>query len=433
MRRDPTCPVALDRETRECSGAAKRSLLLPLKTLVLLALAVELSSCVDQNSGEQFPLGSTGPDLAASGPLNPAIVAQGRTIFRFDTFGNETFWTDTLLLHEQISALVSPTVALGVGLKVDADALPAEVKAGILDGTVDLGLPATTVALLELGAVVGVVGQVENNVLTRVGITCALCHSTVDNSFLPGIGSRLDGWPNRDLNVGAIVALSDALTPAQQAVYSSWGPGMYDPRFNIDGLNIPVVLPPAFGLRHVSKETYTGDGVVSYWNAYVAITQMHGHGTFIDPRINVSISNPPDLVSPKLPALLAYQLSLGNPAPAPGTFDAAAAKRGRAIFNGPAKCASCHLGKALTDINANRLHAPADVGQSPDYALRSATKLYRTTPLRGLWNPPQLTGPYFHDGSAATLQDVVHHYVQHFGLSLSAQQEADLVEYLRTL
>jgi mono/diheme cytochrome c family protein len=269
--------------------------------------------------------------------------------------------------------------------------------------------------------------------LTHVGITCALCHSTVDDSFAPGIGSRLDGWPNRSLNVGAIVALSPALSSDQRAVYSSWGPGMYDPRFNLDGQNVPVVLPPAFGLRHVSKETYTGDDDVSYWNAYVAITQMHGHGHFVDARIGVDVNNPPDLVSSELESLRAYQFGLVTPEPVDGEFDPAAASRGRAVFNGAAQCASCHLGGALTDIDANTLHEAAEVGQDPAYALRSVTKLYRTTPLRGLWHPPQLVGPYFHDGSAPTLEAVVAHYVQLFDLSLTGQQKDDLVEYLKTL
>jgi mono/diheme cytochrome c family protein len=299
---------------------------------------------------------------------------------------------------------------------------------------VDLDAPATTVALLSLDAVVGVKGQVdaEGN-LTRVGVTCALCHSTVDNSFAPGIGLRLDGWPNRDLAVGSIVALSKALTAEQRAVYESWPAGKYDPRFNQDGRNIPVVLPPAFGLRHVARELYTGDDVVSYWNAYVAITQMHGHGRFSDPRIGVEVNNPPDLVSSKLDALRAYQFSLAAPEPAPGSYDVAAARRGRAVFNGKARCADCHLGGALTDVNTGKLHTAAEVGQDGSYAERSVTKRFRTTPLRGLWNPPQLDGPYFHDGSAATLEDVVQHYVELKGLTLTAREKADLVEYLKSL
>ena len=370
------------------------------------------------------------------GPMNPALVAEGQRVFRFDTFGDETFWSDSLLLHEVIRTSVTPMAALGLGLKVDADALPPEVKAGILNGTIKLDQPATTVALLRLNAVVGVVGQVDaSGTLTRVGLSCAFCHSTVDNSFLPGVGSRLDGWPNRTLDVGKIVTLSTSplLTPAARAVLNSWGPGMYDPRFNIDGQNIPVVIPPAFGLRHVAREIYTGDDVVSYWNAYVAITQMHGHGHFVDPRIGVDKNNPPDLVSSKLEPLRAYQFSLETPEPVAGMFNAAAAQRGKQVFSGVAKCQQCHLGDALTDVNANRLHAAEEVGQDPAYAQRSVTKKYRTTPLRGLWHPPQLVGPYFHDGKATTLEAVVDHYVAVRGLNLTAQQRLDLVEYLKTL
>ena len=403
-------------------------------TAVAIAAVSVLAGCERDAARETFGPRPSEPSLAAGTRFDRATLEQGKQIFRFDTFGDETFWTDTLRMHEVIRTRVSPTTALSVGLKVDVDALPAEVRAGIVNGTVDLGDPAPTVALLSLGAVVGVRGEVDaSNTLTRVGITCALCHSTVDNSFAPGIGRRLDGWLNRDLNPGAIIALSPALTPEQRAVYSSWGAGMYDPRFNFDGQNIPVVLPPAFGLRHVKRELYTGDDDVSYWNAYVAITQMHGHGRFVDPRIGVDVNNPPDLVSSKLDALRAYQLSLDAPEPRPGTYDPTAAKRGRAVFNGVARCSSCHLGGALTDVNAHRLHAASEVGQDERYALRSVTKLYRTTPLRGLWNPPQLDGPYFHDGSAPTLDAVVAHYVRVFGLSLTPRQRADLVEYLKTL
>ena len=401
-----------------------------------LALALVTALCACSADDATLAVAPSSGDAARGGndAHGPAAVAAGKTIFRYDTFGDETFWTDTLRMHEVIRTGVSPATALAVGLKVDADALPPAVKAGIADGSIKLDDPATTVALLKLDAVLGVSGQVdESGTLQRVGITCALCHSTVNNSFAPGIGQRLDGWPNRDLDVGKIVSLSPALTPEQKAVYESWGPGIYDPRFNVDGQNVPVVLPPAFGLRHVALETYTGDGPVSYWNAYVAITQMHGHGTFSDPRIGVSVSNPPDLVSSKLPALRAYQLSLDAPAAKPGTYDADAARRGRAVFAGAARCVSCHLGGAYTDVNAGRLHSPAEVGQDPTYALRTATKLYRTTPLRGLWNPPQLDGPYFHDGSAATLDEVVAHYERRFGLQLSERQRRDLVEYLKTL
>jgi hypothetical protein len=372
--------------------------------------------------------------LGSRGPLNPALIESGRTVFRNDTYGDESFWTDTLRMHEVIRTSVTPSVALSVGLKVDVDALPAEVRGGIQSGTVNLNDPATTVTLLKLGAVLGVIGHVDaSNTLTGVGITCAFCHSTVDNSLAPGIGHRLDGWPNRDLNVGAIIALSPAVTASQKAVYQSWGPGKYDPRFNIDGQNIPVVIPPAFGLRMVDREIYTGDDTISYWNDYVAITQMHGHGHFADQRIGVDVNNPPELVAPKLPALRAYQFSLETPAPIPGTFDADAARRGRAVFNDVAKCATCHVGSVYTDVNQGILHSPAEDGQDATYALRSATKLYRTTPLRGLWHPPQLQGPYFHDGHASTLSSVIDHYVQLQRLALSPRQKADLIEYLKTL
>jgi mono/diheme cytochrome c family protein len=367
-------------------------------------------------------------------PLDPALVAQGLSVFRLDTYGDESFWTDTLQLNQVVQSSVSPKTALAVGLKVDVDTLPAAVKTALQAGQINLDDPATTVTLLKLGAVVGVIGKVDaNNNLTSIGITCALCHSTVDNSFAPGIGHRLDGWANRDLNVGAIVALSPVLPPAAKAVYNSWGPGKYDPRFNFDGQNLPVVIPPAFGLRHVAKEIYTGDDTISYWNRYVAVTQMHGHGSFADPRIAVNVNNPPELVTTaKLAALREYQFGLTNP-PAPAGLDAAAVARGRTVFTGAGKCASCHVGDALTDVNDGKLHTAAEVGQSVAYAQRSATKLYRTTPLRALYRPPQLQGPYFHDGSAATLDDVVDHYVPLLGLTLSAQQKADLVTYLKSL
>ena len=403
--------------------------MLSIRACAALAQGAALLCGVVGCSSEQRATGLPQADDAVAANMSPSLVAQGREIFRFDTFGNETFWTDSAAMQVKINAL-PPEDALLAGLKVDVDALPASVRQALIAGNVDLTDPAITVALIGLDAVVGVVGTVENGSLVRVGFSCALCHSTVDNSVTAGVGSRLDGWPNRDLNIGAIIAMSDFIPDFP---YNTWGPGMYDPRFNLDGLNIPVVLPPAFGLRHVKKEIYTGDDDVSYWNAYVAITQMHGHGTFVDARIGVNVSNPPDLVSSKLAALRAYQLSLETPQPRSGDYDPAAAKRGKFLFNTTAGCARCHLGTIYSDVNTGKLHAGEDVGQDPAYALRSVTKKYRTTPLRGLWNPPQLDGPYFHDGSATTLADVVDHYVALFGLSLTAQQKSDLVEYLKTL
>jgi mono/diheme cytochrome c family protein len=263
--------------------------------------------------------------------------------------------------------------------------------------------------------------------IARVGITCALCHSTVDDAFVPGIGHRIDGAPNRDLNVGAIIALLPILTSEQKAVYQSWGKGKYDPRYNQDGKSTPLVLPPAYGLAQIKNETYTAEGPISYWNAYVAVTQMHGQGNFSDPRLGIDIKHSPDLVTPKLPALRAYQHSLPVPRPPAGSFDAAAAERGRALFN--RTCATCHVGGTGTDNNDGKLHAPAETGVDGAYAARTVNKAYRTTPLRALWQHP----PYFHDGSAATLADVVAHYDRVRALGLTAEQKRELVEYLKSL
>jgi mono/diheme cytochrome c family protein len=380
-------------------------------------LAVVLSLCLAFTISDARPVSSAKPQ-------------DGRTIFRFDTFGDEQFWTDTLKLNEVIETSVSPATALSVGLKVDSDALPPNFLAEH-----DLDDPATTVELIRRQALVGVVGKVADGHLRSVGITCAICHSTVDDSVTRGVGRRRDGWPNRDLNPGAIIALSPALTPAQKAVYNSWGPGKYDARFNIDGINGPTVIPPAFGLEGVGFETFTGDGPISYWNNYVAVTQMGGHGSFSDPRIGISITQTPDRVRPVLPALLQYQLSLRTPPAPPGSFDPKAAKRGANLFMGRANCASCHIPPTYTDVLSGPdpsvpfLHEPGEVGTEPVYASRSATKQYRTTPLRALWQHP----PYFHDGSAPDLAAVVDHYDQFFGLGLTPKQKGDLVEFLKTL
>ncbi|MGH7506581.1 MAG: hypothetical protein ACRELX_13055 [Longimicrobiales bacterium] len=389
----------------------------------LLASALAAVVACESESG-------AGPEEPA--PLDPALVAEGQEIFRYDTFGDEAYWTDTLRMHEVVASSVSPALALQVGLKVDVDALPAEVQQALAAGEVDLDDPATTVTLLKLDAVLGLRGTVETvngeDRLTRLGITCAFCHSTVDDSFAPGIGQRLDGWPNRDLNVGAIVALSPAASDQLKAVLNGWGPGHYDPRINIDGLNTPLVLPPAYGLRQVDLETFTGEGPVSYWNAYVAVTQMHGQGSFSDPRLGIEVVRTPDLVTPKLPALREYQFSLAAPTPPAGSFDQAAAGRGQVVFD--AECAVCHDPRtSFTDVNAGRLHEPSETGMDGAYAARTATKQYRTTPLRGAWQHP----PYFHDGSAATLLDVVEHYDGVLDLGLSAAQKADLVQYLKSL
>ena len=382
-------------------------------------------------------VGAIGCGSSSNGPSNDELVAQGKQIFRFDTFGDETKWTDALRMNEVIST-VEPTTALTVGLKVDSEALPASVVTGIQNGSISLTDPATTLALLKLDAVVGVKATVTTvngtDTLTRVGITCALCHSTVDDSFTHGVGKRLDGWPNRDLNVGAIVALSPALDEATKAIFNSWGPGRYDPRFNLDGKNGPQEIPPAYGLQDVHSVTATGDGTdVAYWNRYVAVTQMGGHGSFSEPRTGVSVTNgTDDLVSSKLTALQAYQLSIAAPAPPAGSFDQAAATRGKTVFDGT--CATCHSGPEFTDANT-RLHPVSDsMGEPepdgvPSYASRSATRMYRTAPLKGVWQH----APYFHNGTAATLEDVVSIYNTRRSLGLTSDQQADLVQYLKSL
>ncbi|HTE47822.1 MAG TPA: hypothetical protein VK636_21445 [Gemmatimonadaceae bacterium] len=383
--------------------------------------------------GLAISCGTNTPAEPTPEPLDPTVISAGKDIFRFDTFGDEKYWTDTLRMHEVIQKGVSPATALSVGFKVDVDSLPQTVRDALAAGKVDLTSPATTVTLLKLNAVVGLKGDVRTvggrDTLARVGITCALCHSTVDNSFAKGIGHRLDGWPNMDMNPGAIVALSPAVPAALKTILNTWGPGKYDPRTNIDGQSTPLVLPPAYGLAAVDKETYTAEGPVSYWNAYVAITQMHGQGSFSDPRVGVNIVQTPDLVTPKLTALRQYQFSLTTPKPAAGSFDAAAAERGRLVFTGAANCASCHAGSTYTDVNSNKLHAPSETGMDGRYAARTAEKAYRTTPLRGLLQH----APYFHDGSAVSLAAVVDHYVGALKLQLSVQQKSDLVEYLKTL
>lgn len=392
---------------------------MPTKFMYVFPMLL-LASCSDNSSTDNQP-----PVTEACAP------SDGQCIFRHDTFGDEQLWTDVLRLHEAAQTL-APKGALAVGLKVDAEAVPPDVLAAA-----DLDAPATTVALIGLNAVVGLRGVVENGKIIKLGITCALCHSTVDNSVAPGIGKRLDGWPNRDLDPGAIIALTPglptlaaqlAVTPAAaKAALGSWGPGRFDARFNQDKQSHPVLLPPAYGLREVAVETYTGVGPVSYWNAYVAVTQMGARGNFKDERLGLDIRHDPDLVTPMLPALRDYQFSLEPPSPPAGSYDPTAASRGKALFEGQARCAECHSGASFSD--APTLHEPATIGMRPEEAQRSVTGMYRTTPLRGAWQHP----PYFHDGSAATLLDVVVHYDRVLGLQLSASQRSDLEQYLLSL
>ena len=417
-------------QKRDRSVLSTRNRFAHAPALLVLAVLIAMAGCAGRNSQEVSRGGPTGAGPATD-DHSPQALAEGQRIFRFETFGDEEYWTDQARLHEVVQQSVSPTMALKVGLKVDADAIPSDVAAAIKNGKVDLGSPATTVTLLKLNAVVGLKGTVKTvdgkDSLVQLGITCALCHSTVDDSFSQGIGHRKDGWPNRDLNVGGIIALSPAITPEQKAVYNSWGPGKYDPRYNIDGKSTPLVLPPAYGLARVKNETYTAEGPISYWNAYVAVTQMHGQGNFSDPRLGIEVKHSPDLVGPKLAALRAYQHSLETPRPPAESFTAVAAERGRTVFN--QSCANCHVGTTNTDNNGGALHAPSATGMDGSYAARTANKAYRTTPLRGLWQHP----PYFHDGSAATLEAVVEHYDRVRNLNLPADQRADLVEFLKSL
>lgn len=401
--------------------------------------------------------------------LDPALVAEGKQIFRYDTFGDEAFWSDVLHIDKAVIGEkqggygpgVSPVTALSVGLKVDAEALPAEVVDAISAGEVDLEDPATTIELLRLNAVVGVKGNFdEEGGFTNLGITCALCHSTVDNSFAEGIGKRLDGWPNRDLNVGAIIALTDNAqfladllhvdVPTVNTVLQGWGPGKFNAGLLIDGKALRPdgsiaanLLPAAYGLQGVHLATYTGWGDLTYWNAFVANLEMHGQGSFFDARLNDAgqfpiaaennfgnVSNDPDLITSKLPGLQAYQLSLLAPVPPEGSFDAAAADRGEIIFNDVANCATCHLPPIFTDAGFN-LHTPEEIGIDPFEADRSPTRQYRTTPLRGLF--ARAKGGFYHDGRFGDLEEVVNHYNDHFGLQLSAQDKSDLIEYLKSI
>jgi len=387
-------------------------------------------------------------------------VTKGRDIFRYDTFGSEAFWGDTLKLHTAIQK-VSPATALAVGLKVDSQKLPNSMLEAIVQGRVDLNDPANTVALIKANAVVGVIaGPVTaTGALPNIGITCALCHSTVDDAIAPGIGRRRDGWPNRDLNVGAIAALSPDLSAVAsllgvdqttvRTVLNSWGPGKFDAElfmdgkaFRPDGKTAATLIPPAFGLAGVNLHTYTGWGSVPYWNAFVANLEMHGSGSFYDPRLNNPQQFPiaakahfydvknPDNVTAKLAALHFYQLAIPAPAAPDGSFDARAAEDGKALFNGSARCSSCHVPPLFTEPGW-QMHSGDEIGIDNFQADRSPDHKYRTTPLKGLWSHAK--GGYYHDGRFATLSDVVQHYNQTFSLRLSAIEIANLVEYLKSL
>jgi len=398
-----------------------------------------------------------------------SLVSQGRQTFRFDDFDDNAFWSGALQLDKAIEGRrfggvgpgVSPKTALAVGLKVDSNALPDSVLSALKAGKVNLNSPATTLALIKLNAVVGVKGHfTKSGRMSSIGLTCAVCHSTVNNSVAPGVGGRLDGWPNRDLNVGAIISLAPNLTPVTKLlgvdeatvkkVLAAWGPGKFDAElfldgkgFRPDGKTAATLIPPAYGLAGVNLHTYTGWGSIPYWNAFVAVLEMHGRGNFYDERLDNAAKFPVaarnrmghtrvngDKVRYKLPALQAYQLSLAAPKPKSGTFNEAAARRGKAVFDGKGRCASCHMPPTYSEPG-NNLHTPAAICTDDFQAQRSPTNEYRTTPLGGLGT--RTKGGYYHDGRYRTLGEVVQHYDSCFGLGLSGREKSDLVEYLKSL
>jgi len=432
--------------------------LLVIVSLATLLFFIRCSKSFERSGNESVSLGTN---------ENQSLINDGKQTFRFDTYGDEDFWSGLLHIDKAIAgannggfgAGVSPNTALAVGLKVDAEALPPDVLAGISSGTINLDDPATTLTLLKFNSVVGLKGTFDNNEkLQSIGVTCASCHSTVDNSFLPGIGKRLDGWPNRDLNVGGIISLTDNAQPIAdmlhvdettlRTVLGLWGPGKYAAVLFMDGKAFRPdekvaanLIPAAFGLKGINRVTYTGWGDISYWNAFVANLEMHGKGDFVDPRLNnpvkypiavengfYNVINTPDLITCKLPALRAYQHSIDAPKPPAGSFNKAAAIRGKGIFLTKAKCASCH---ALPLYADNILHTANEIGIDDFEAMRSPTGKYRTTPLGGLFT--RTKGGFYHDGRYATLLDVVDHYNDYNKLHLSQAEKTDLVEFLKSL
>ncbi|HEY3039456.1 MAG TPA: hypothetical protein VGJ66_12015 [Pyrinomonadaceae bacterium] len=459
-------------------GAKERIGIGRLRKLIVLAIAVAAALLIIASPAGSLVVALLSFDKQIDDNV-VQMVSQGRQTFRFDTFGDEAFWGDMLKLHQAIEGTqfggvgpgLSPSAALALGLKVDVDALPAGVVKQLKQGKLDLNDPAVTLVLLRHNAVLGVEGFFnEDNGLRSVGITCALCHSTVDNSLTTGVGQRLDGWANRDLNVGEIVALAPDLSPfanllgvdqgTVRTVLRSWGPGKFDAELILDGkafnpqqisngvvtgTNVPAatLIPPAFGLAGVNLHTWTGWGSVTHWNAFVSNLEMHGRGTFFDPRLNDAakfpiaaangfgnVRNAPDLITSKLAALHFYQLGIPAPRPLDGSFDVVAATTGQTVFNVKGQCAACHVPPLFSEPGWN-MHPPAQICVDDFQAKRSPDEHYRTSPLRGLWTHQR--GGFFHDGRFATLLDVVNHYNTCFGLGLTAAEKSDLVEYLKSL
>jgi hypothetical protein len=447
-----------------------------LPSLAILAFAFTAFACRSLRPEKTAPQNPAVKEISGRSDIAEYadhMIEEGRKIFRYDTFGSEDYWGGKLRLHEAIAGEkhggvgpgITPHDALRLGLKVDTDQLPKILFQGIRGRSVSLDNVKTTIELLKAGAVVGVRGKFDDDKdglrLTSIGITCALCHSTVDDSFMKGLGQRLDGWPNRDLDVGAIVAMAPNLKPMAEPleiseetlrkVLKGWGPGRYDAEVNQDGKGFrpdgktaATLLPAAFGLAGVNLHTYSGWGSATHWNAYVANTQMHGKGVFFDPRLNdpdrfpvaakqkhYDMRHNPDLVTPKLAALHFYQLAIPAPKPKADTFDAKAAERGRLVFDGKAKCARCHVPPLFTEPGWP-MHTADEMGIDDFQARRSPDKkFYRTTPLRGLF--VRAKGGFYHDGRFADLPAVVGHYEKLLKLDLSQPEKADLIEFLKSL
>lgn len=395
------------------------------------------------------------------------LFEKGKAVFRFETFGDEVFWTDKLQLHKAIADEkhggigkgLSPKDALAAGLKVDLNVIPGFLKRRIKEGKI-LDDPAVTLELIKINAVVGVVGKFDGNGnLKSIGITCASCHSTVDNST--GIGKRLDGWPNRDLNVGAIISMAPDLSAftnllnvdeaTVKKVLASWGPGKFDAELNLDGKafrpdgkSAATLIPEAFGHAGHNLHTWTGGwGNITYWNAYVANLELQGQGNFYDPRLMDAKQFPiaakagfgnkrsdSDYVSSKLAALQFYQLAIPSPKPPEDSYNKDAAVRGELVFNNKAKCATCHVPPLFAEPGWNT-HKPEEICIDDFQSNRSPDKTYVTQGLKGLWAHSK--GGFYHDGRFATLMDVVNHYDDCKKLSLTDTEKLDLIEYLKSL
>ena len=439
-----------------------------ISIIILIISISQFMQCTNSSSGQAKKTEKENEDPITDNANK--MLAEGKQTFRFETFGDEAYWTDALQLNKAIAGEknggvgggLSPKAALAAGLKVDMDVIPADVAAAIKAGKVNLDDPAVTLTLLQLNAVVGVKGTFDNDKrLVSIGLTCASCHSTVDDAFAPGIGHRLDGWANRDLNVGAIVSMAPNLKPITDAlgvdvatvkkVLASWGPGKFDALLNLDGKAFrpdgksgATLIPEAFGHAGHTLHTWTGGwGDVTYWNAYVANLELAGKGTFFDERLNNAKKYPvaaktgagnkrnnPDMITSKLAALQFYQLAIPAPKAPDSIYNKEAAARGMVLFSAKAKCASCHVPPLFTEPGWNT-HKASDIGIDDFQSNRSPDNTYVTQGLKGLWT--HMKGGFYHDGRFATLMDVVNHYNGFKKLNLNEAEKKDLVEYLKSL